>query len=418
MGTVRQGAVTNTRWANGVGIVRQPGGRLVAAMTFFTPDIRSGRNVGTTTTVGLIRVTASGQLDRTFGHNGEVITNVSSGNERALSLVRQADGRLVLAGTSRGRMLVVRYTASGRLDRSFGSGGTVVVSPGPGTDKANGLAARSGGRILLAGQSGKLGALVQMRSDGRLDPGFGRRGQLLVNVGPAVERLTAVRVDGQGRLVVAGTEGSSAVVTRFSARGALDRSFGVRGVARVGDAGGRALALDSQGRAVLAAVNYRGRSPDGAGRPQRNGLVVARFTPQGKPDSGYGSAGVTRMVSFSPGGGMVGEPTAIVLDSSGRSLITGNEGGCASLARFTSTGALDTTFGPGDPTRLELPQIFPLGIVCPSATQVLEPALDEGGAAVFAGLLVQPDRRIVTVGTLGGDETGGGPYGIVARYFD
>ena len=37
MGTVRQGAVTNTRWANGVGIVRQPGGRLVAAMTFFIP---------------------------------------------------------------------------------------------------------------------------------------------------------------------------------------------------------------------------------------------------------------------------------------------------------------------------------------------------------------------------------------------
>ena len=56
--------------------------------------------------------------------------------------------------------------------------------------------------------------------------------------------------------------------------------------------------------------------------------------------------------------------------------------------------------------------------MCPSATQVLEPALDEGGAAVFAGLLVQPDRRTVTVGTLGGDESGGGPYGIVARYFD
>ena len=43
VGTVRQGAVTRTRWANGVGIVRQPGGRLVAAMTFFHPVIRSGR---------------------------------------------------------------------------------------------------------------------------------------------------------------------------------------------------------------------------------------------------------------------------------------------------------------------------------------------------------------------------------------
>ena len=187
LGLVRPdgGGETPDRWAEGKAIVRQPGGRLVAAVTFSYPFPSSRHWESTRATVGLARVTSSGKKDRTFGHSGEVVTNVAGTNERATSLVGQSDGRLVLAGSAGNasgpvRMLVVRYTSSGRLDRSFGNGGTVVLSPGAGTDVANDLRMRGGGRILVAGQSGSRGALVQLRPNGRLDPTFGHGGKCRV----------------------------------------------------------------------------------------------------------------------------------------------------------------------------------------------------------------------------------------------
>jgi hypothetical protein len=87
--------------------------------------------------------------------------------------------------------------------------------------------------------------------------------------------------------------------------------------------------------------------------------------------------------------------------------------------RITAAGVLDTTFGPGDPSKVEA-GATPIGYWCPSASQILEPGLDpsEGGSSIYAGLLLQPDRRIVAVGTMGEAETGGGNWAVIARYYD
>src|SRR5690348_13594722 len=57
VGAVDKGFASNTRSAEGAAIVREPGGRLVAAVTYTNPNMRMGRFIGITTTVGLVRVT-------------------------------------------------------------------------------------------------------------------------------------------------------------------------------------------------------------------------------------------------------------------------------------------------------------------------------------------------------------------------
>jgi uncharacterized delta-60 repeat protein len=59
----------------------------------------------------LVRLTASGRLDRTFGGDGRVITQLSSADESIATLLRQPDGMVVAAGAA------TDYTATGNPAR-------------------------------------------------------------------------------------------------------------------------------------------------------------------------------------------------------------------------------------------------------------------------------------------------------------
>jgi uncharacterized delta-60 repeat protein len=314
--------------AEGAAVVRQPGGQLVVAGTLVRwepPELHRMVRAG----VVLVRLTSRGRVDPTFGTGGRVITNLSGGY--STSLMRQPDGRLVVAGGARGRMVVLRYTPSGRLDRSFGHDGAVVVSPGPGTDVATGVRPMAGGRILVVGQSGRLAALVRLCATGRFDTAFGRGGKVVLSLGPRASRFNGVAIDRRGRILTAGTTGATAVVARFSARGALDRTFGMRGLAAVPEATGHALAVDVQGRTLLAGGNL------GPGY----GLMVARFSDKGRPDPGFGRAGISRIAGRDANGhAAAASANALALDRFGRLLVAGGGGNVAFLGRLSTRGDL------------------------------------------------------------------------------
>jgi hypothetical protein len=68
-------------------------------------------------------------------------------------LVLQENGRILVAGTSGAagfRFAVVRYTAQGRLDQSFGVGGITLTGIGGGS-LASGIGLQSTGRIVVGG---------------------------------------------------------------------------------------------------------------------------------------------------------------------------------------------------------------------------------------------------------------------------
>jgi uncharacterized delta-60 repeat protein len=105
---------------------------------------------------GLARYTSNGTLDRRFGRRGRIRTDLGGDvGEGVRGVVVQADGRIVAAGDTSGPgasdVGLTRYRSDGRLDRSFGVNGVVITPVSPSTDEVGGLAIQADGRLVVAG---------------------------------------------------------------------------------------------------------------------------------------------------------------------------------------------------------------------------------------------------------------------------
>jgi uncharacterized delta-60 repeat protein len=105
---------------------------------------------------GLVRYTASGTLDRRFGRQGRIRTDLGGDvGEGIRGVVVQTDGRIVATGDTAGLggpdVGLTRYRSDGRLDRSFGVNGIVITPVSPSTDEVGGLALQADGRVVVAG---------------------------------------------------------------------------------------------------------------------------------------------------------------------------------------------------------------------------------------------------------------------------
>jgi uncharacterized delta-60 repeat protein len=104
----------------------------------------------------MVRFNPDGSLDTSFGVSGLISTSHSSfvgDGETIEGLVLQPDGKIVAAGHYRDelgarRIAVGRYTSSGALDSTFGTGGFVRTSFGL-QDAAIGVARQADGKIVV-----------------------------------------------------------------------------------------------------------------------------------------------------------------------------------------------------------------------------------------------------------------------------
>src|SRR5438876_1187397 len=150
-----------------------------------------------------------GDLDPSFGTGGRVLTDFGGGDgARALAL--QADGRIVVAGSSSAGgfgsgFALARYNPDGSLDPSF-RGGRVVTSFAD-RDEASALALQADGKIVVAGFSDAGGrqdfALARYNPDGGLDLSFGSGGRVLTDFG-GDDEAAALALQADGKIVVAG----------------------------------------------------------------------------------------------------------------------------------------------------------------------------------------------------------------------
>ena len=138
---------------------------------------------------------APGDLDTSFGMGGKVLTSFGIGGSTGYSVVVQSDGKIVVAGdTFIGNLdfAVARYTAEGVLDTSFGSGGKVITRIGNSTTNNTGysVALQSDGKILVSGYSitsNRDFALARYTSTGELDTTFGSGGKVTTDFGGSDE---------------------------------------------------------------------------------------------------------------------------------------------------------------------------------------------------------------------------------------
>src|SRR5262249_17951589 len=129
----------------------QPDGKIVVAGTTFGPD---GKDFT------LARYLSDGSLDTNFHQDGFVTTDITGGDEEVSGLPLQADGKIVVVGSSEAfanpiDFVLARYNSNGHLDSPFGRNGKVTTDLG-GADRANGLALQADGRIVVAGSTRNL----------------------------------------------------------------------------------------------------------------------------------------------------------------------------------------------------------------------------------------------------------------------
>ncbi|MBA1289573.1 M10 family metallopeptidase C-terminal domain-containing protein [Pseudomonas japonica] len=146
------------------------------------------RYPGGTADFSLTRYHSDGTLDTRFGTDGTVTVDVADGNDYARVVTQQADGKLLIAGTSdKGdnevgdgnfNFSVVRLNADGSLDTSFGDGGKAMFDFEGGRDGAQTITVLDDGKLLLTGAAYNADgnadfAALRLNADGTLDTSFG-----------------------------------------------------------------------------------------------------------------------------------------------------------------------------------------------------------------------------------------------------
>jgi uncharacterized delta-60 repeat protein len=230
--------------------------------------------------------------------------------------------------------------SAGDLDLGFGNGGLAAVDFGSNGDKAYAVAldprtgTPDGGKIVVAGyafaKSGSDFAVTRLRTDGTPDTTFSNDGKVATSFGTAADEGKDVVVLPDGKVLVAGRANTGwsydFALIRYTAAGKADGAFGAKGKVTTNFNGSRqsssfdsafALALQSDGKAVVAGVTRT------TVNPADNNIGLARYTTTGALDPTFGSGGlVTTSFTTLPGNGYT-EVRDVAVDSSGRIVVAG-----------------------------------------------------------------------------------------------
>jgi uncharacterized delta-60 repeat protein len=291
----------------------------------------------------LTRYRRDGALDPSFGDGGKVVTSFGPGITVAYGIAIQADGRIVAAGSAadENQFAVARYNADGTLDTSFDGDGRVTATFTDDHDFALDVATQPDGGIVAVG-TGSFAQFGVMRfaSDGSLDGSFGQGGKVLTDVTGGLDVAFAVAIQPDGKIVAAGRAAGGAgrfALVRYNPDGALDASFGGDGIVTTNFTRGhdavRDVAIQGDGKIVAA-----GRARGAAGR-----FALARYRPDGSLDPTFGRRGRV-LTDFSPGLDLA---LGLAIQGNGRIVAAGHAGGpnhSFAVARYLANGRLDRSF--------------------------------------------------------------------------
>ena len=325
----------------------------------------------------LVRFTAAGALDTTFGGgDGIAITDISGGGseDRAFAVsVDTATGNVVVAGEAGNNesadFALARYTSTGALDAGFGGDGIVTTNfPGGVEDVANAVTSLAGGGVIAAGftdtdPSGDTDAydfaLAAYTGSGALDAGFdgdaaNGNGLVTTDFGTPDDYAYTALLTAGSKVVVAGStdpagaDGGDFALARYSVTtGVLDSTFDSDGRQTVSLTGGGngdhayALATDASARIVVAGEAAGGNGDFGVARLDGT---------SGAPDTTFNGTGWRSFSTPSSPPTINSQDIcfAVAIQADGKILLGGTEGsanGRFMLMRVDgTTSALDPGF--------------------------------------------------------------------------
>lgn len=245
---------------------------------------------GTDADFGILRFTSAGGLDSAFGTGGFVSKDFGNGDDRAVGVAIQADGKLVVGGTAfsgaHSSFAVVRYLADGTIDSNFGTAGSVTTAIGTGDSTATDVKLQGDERILVAGKSSNGTtsdfALVRYTSVGVLDTTFGTSGKLTTSLSTGDDIANAISIQPDGKILLGGSAGSDFAFARYTTNGVLDTTFNGTGMQIKNISSGNdsvfALTLQTDGKVVAAGAAAGSGADVALVRIETNGSVGATFT--------------------------------------------------------------------------------------------------------------------------------------------
>ena len=182
------------------------------------------------------------------------------------------------------------------------------------------------------------GARSARAGGSHLDYSFIPNGKVITDFGGG-DGATAVAIQSDGKIVVAGTSsinGGDFAVARYNANGLLDTSFNGDGKVTTdffgNNDGANAVVIQSDGKIVAVGVAYaEGRLNFGVVRYNTNGSLDTTFSGNGKFYFGFNDNGD---IAYS-----------VALQSDGKIVIAGEAAADWGVARLNTDGSLDSTFG-------------------------------------------------------------------------
>jgi uncharacterized delta-60 repeat protein len=259
-----------------------------------------GNCSGLGTSIAVVRYNPNGSLDISFNGTGIVVTSVGGSRDGAFSLAIQTDGKIVVAGTSfhnpNSDIAIVRYNPNGSLDTTFGGIGKIIIPNGNNGGNNPSMQIQADGKVVVVGSSYNGSEydfrLFRYQTDGSPDTSFNGTG----NVISSAVAATGLAIQPDGKMVVVGSSsdsnvGSGFAVVRYHSNGSLDTSFGGTGKISVPiDGSAASVGIQADGKIVVVC---NGNNPV-------TGFAVFRLNPNGSLDTTFNGTGkvTTRLQGY------------------------------------------------------------------------------------------------------------------------
>lgn len=192
-------------------------------------------SAGGITTNFIVRVTAAGVLDATFGNQGVATLPATTGNF-VYGISIAASGAIYVSGgtgNSNDSGRVYRYTSAGILDASFAAGGVYSTVATNNLFLYDVQALPDGGAVAVGYHAGKH-YVLRLTAAGVPMAAFGTNGVVDITVQTGYSAVS-VEVQKDGKILVAirsnGALGWRFAVARLTAAGVLDQTWGTGGIA-------------------------------------------------------------------------------------------------------------------------------------------------------------------------------------------
>jgi len=351
------GTVTTTfsgQTVTPIGSVQQSNGDIVVVSQF---DFQADAGTG----VGVTRYTPAGKLDTTFGTKGSTFSTFPNIIFQALWFAVQSNGTIVvgggtapsnstLPGADQGFGLV-RFTANGALDSTFGTDGLVNTPVGPRTADPTSFLLQPNGQIVMAGLMAGNGekptnaneipemvAVARYNINGSLDTTFGSGGVTLLNNASTFQGVSQLALMTNGDYLLVAEFGAP-LTAQLSSTGVLQSSVTGGTVVNTtptafGELNSETLFQPNGDFIIIQSVGTINRVTS---------IMGQRFSDTAVQDTTFSS---TR---FAFGSERLVAPNGIALQANGQILVGGSINNASpisgGLARLNTNGVLDTTFG-------------------------------------------------------------------------